>query len=175
MTAAFVLLAGCARENNSVRLVAPFDEHAGLGEVVAAWRNTGEERAFAGGTRLKQAEVRFQYRADVRNNAGDRLFVRLADFQLVGSDGLALASDFAAVGCTLNAGVTEAVLAGEVWLPQSQADAVRGFHVAHLAVPLGQRGLARYREWLLQSRPGHTAGIDIELAQYAAAPPCAQR
>jgi len=169
---ALAALAGCARGNEATRLTAPFDERVVFGELNAVWRNTGDERAFAGGTRLKHSEVRFQYRLDARNSAGDRLYVQLADFQLVGSDGLALGNDSAAVACVLNGGLTESVLAGEIWLPKTHADAVRSFRVNHLAVSLAPRSLAQYREWLLQTRPGHTADIDIELARYTSAPPC---
>jgi hypothetical protein len=167
-------LAGCGRNRNTVRLVAPFDQDVTLGEVTATWDKSGEERAFAGGTRLREPEVRFQYRLDVRNRLGDKLFVRLARFQLVGPNGLGLATDPASVECTLSAGNARAILSGEVWIPKSKAEQARGFQVMHFAVPLNERGRALYREWLLQGRPQRSGDVDSEIARYAAAPPCPQ-
>lgn len=169
------LLLACSGDPNRVVLTAPFDAYAKLAEITGVWTNTGEERAFAEATRLKESEVRFQYRLNARNRMQDRLYVRLGGVQLVGGDGFPLGQDTAGIECTLDAGTTEGVLTGSVWLPKSKAKKVRGFRVSHFAVPLNERGRALYREWLLKHRPDQRAAIDAEITAYAAAPPCAAR
>ena len=166
------LVAACARDAGSVPLVAPYDAGDRLGAVHAIWNNTGEERGFAAGGRLKEPEVRFRYRLDARNRSTDKLFLRLENPELVDDTGLALAQATAALGCVLGVGESEGVLAGEVWIPKSAANRVSGLRVSHFAVPLGERALKRYREWLLQGRPNEAAQIEAEIAKQAAAPPC---
>lgn len=170
-----IALAACARDTTTEPLVAPFNERTILGEVSAVWSNTSEERGFAGGTRLQEPEIRFQYRVDVRNRLGDKLFVRPGDFQLVDEHGLALGSDGASVECSLGSGATQAILTGDVWVRKRAVSKVRTFRIARFAVPLNERGRGLYREWLLQGRPGAAAAIDAEIARYAAAPPCPAR
>lgn len=171
LTVALALVA-CSSDGDAVKLVAPFNERTVLGEVTAVWKSTGEERGFAAGARLKEPQARLRYRADVRNRLGDKLFIRLGTFQLVDDAGLEIGSDSASVECTLATGASQAVLAGDVWVPKQAVGKVRGFHLEHFAVPLNDRGRALYREWLLQGRPADTAAIDAEIARYAAAPPC---
>jgi len=172
--ALILAFAGCSRDSHTLPMVPPYTDDA-EGVITASWNNIGEERAFSGGARLKEPEVRFRYRLDARNDSDEKLFARLAEMQLVDRQGLALASDPARIECTLNSGETPGVLVGELWVPKSNAEAVHGFHVSRFAVPLGTRGVERYREWLLQGRPSQTAQVDAEIAQLAAAPPCAAR
>ncbi len=166
------VLIGCSHDDDGVTLRAPFNDATKLARVTAVWSATKETRTFAEASKLKEPEVRFQYRVDIDNDLQDRLYVKLDGFELVDEKGLALGRDAATTVCTLNPGRTESILSGGVWLPQRTADAVRNFRVGHFAVPLSARGLGMYREWLLQSRPDQTAAIDAELAVYAAAPPC---
>jgi len=112
------MLAGCSHDAETVALVAPFNSETRLGEVSAVWENTGGEREFAEAVRLKQTEVRLQYRASVRNRLHDALFVRLSDFKLVDDHGLEVGTDATSAECTVGAGATEGVLAGEVWVPR---------------------------------------------------------
>ena len=165
------LLASCSHDD-TIKLAAPFNENTIVGEVSAVWNNTAEERGFAGGDRLKEPEVRFRYRLDVRNKLGDKLFVRLGGFELVGENALPLGSDQASVQCVLGTGATPAILEGDAWIPKRIAGSVKAFQVSHLAVPLSDRGRALYREWLLQGRPGAAAEVDAEIGRYAAAPAC---
>lgn len=168
-------LAGCRHGGQTVPLTAPFDERVVVGEVSAVWNSTGEERAFADAVRLKEPQIRFHYRADVRNRSGQKLFVRLGQFDLVDDKMLALGQDAASVDCTLSAGSVEGVLAGDIWVTKGHADKVRGFGLNHFAVPLDDRNRAHYRAFRLQGRPAETADIDAEIARYAAAPPCVSR
>ena len=167
-----IALSGCSRDTHTMPLAAPFDARTTLGEVHATWKNSGEERAFAQAVRLKEPEVRFQYRVDVDNRSGDKLFVRLGDFQLLGPDGLEVGKDTVRIDCTLAAGKAPGVLAGEVWVPRAHADKIGGFRATAFAVPLGERGRTRYRDWLLRGQPDNTAEVDAELARYAAATEC---
>lgn len=169
---ALALGLGCSRDGDSVRVVAPFNAESKIGEVTAVWQNTGEERAFADGTRLPEPQVRFQYRAEVHNRLHDKVFVRLTNFQLTDAQGLALATSPATVACALAGDATVAALAGELWVPNNRVDVVRGFGVSPFAVPLSERGRALYREWLLQGRTDKAAAVDAEIAGYAAAPAC---
>ncbi|MBI1814587.1 MAG: hypothetical protein HYR72_06395 [Deltaproteobacteria bacterium] len=163
---------GCSRDGESVPVVAPFNAESKIGEVTAVWQNTSEERAFADGTRLPEPQVRFQYRAEVHNRLHDKVFVRLTNFQLTDTQGLALATSPATVACALAGDATVAVLAGELWVPKNGVDAVRRFSVSPFVVPLSERGRALYREWLLQGRTDKAAAVDAEIAGYAAAPAC---
>ena len=165
------LLASCSHDD-TIKLAAPFNENTIVGEVSAVWSNTAAERGFAGGDRLKEPEVRFRYRLDVRSKLGDKLFVRLGGFELVGENGLPLGSDQTNVECIVGSGATPAILQGDVWIPKRVAGSVKAFRVSHLAIPLSDRGRALYREWLLQGRPGAAAEIDAEIARHAAAPAC---
>jgi hypothetical protein len=174
--AALVALAfGCWRDSNGVVLSAPFNDATEIGRVTAVWKNTGEQRSFAGGTRLKAAEVRFQYRVDVKNELDEPLYVRLGAFELVGEDGLSLGRDETVRRCAVAASAEEAVLEGSVWVAQSAAKQVESFRLRRFAVPLSERGRALYREWLLQRRPGQQARIDATLAAHARAPGCTAR
>jgi len=167
-----ILLAGCWRDSNRVYVTAPFNQETELADLSATWQNTGEERSFAGSSRLDEAEVRFQYKVDVRNRLEHKLYLELGKFELLDDDRLALASADEAVKCVLGGGNTEAVLEGSLWVPKRSAKKVTGFRLERFGVPLSDRGRAMYREWLLQSRPEEAAAIDAELAGYAAAPPC---
>src|SRR5207249_10764260 len=66
-----------------------------------------------------------QYRTSVRNRLHDALFVRLSDFELVDDHGLEVGTDATSAECTIGAGVTEGVLAGEVWVPKKDVERVR--------------------------------------------------
>ena len=164
--------AGCTRDRERHAIAAPFDGARVLGRTSATWNVTDEERAFAGGTRLDEPEVRVRYRVDVESDLEDKLYLALDGFTLLDDAGLALGDDPATGVCTLGPGTTEAVLSGDVWLARSAAARIEDFRVAHHAVPLGERDLARYREWQLQGRPEAATEIDAEIARFAAAPPC---
>lgn len=165
------LLVSCSHDD-TIKLAAPFNDRTVVGDVSAVWSNTGEERGFAAGDRLAEPDVRFSYRVDVHNRLGDKLFVRLGEFQLVGENGLPLATDPVRVECALADGATRGVLAGDIWVAKHATGMVKAFRVSHFAVPLSDRGRALYREWQLQGRPGAAAEIDAEIARYAAMPPC---
>jgi hypothetical protein len=170
-----LLLAACSHDKEGVELVAPFDGGGSLGRVTAVWSKSGKDRAFAGGVRLKESEVRFQYRVDVRSRYRDKLFVEVGNFQLVDANGLALGSDTTTTSCILPDGTLQGILSGEVWLPRRLGERVKAFRVAHLAVPLGDRERKQYREWLLRGRPDGGGEVDAKIATYAAAPPCTAR
>ena len=167
-----MLVLGCSRGPQEVRLTAPFNERTTLGVLTATWHDTGDERSFADGARLDRPERRLQFRVEAQNRLQDRLYIRIGDFELVNVDGAMLGEDSMTVECTLNARVTEGVLRGVLWLAGDQVQSIRGFRVKRFAVPLSERGLAVYREWLLQGRPNQEEAIDREIADYAAAPPC---
>jgi hypothetical protein len=169
------LLAACSRDQGTVSLVPPYDDGDKLGTVHATWDNTGEERGFAAGTRLKEPEVRFRYRLDVRNRSDDKLFLRLENPEFVDDNGLAVGQAPAKVECTLQTGESKDVLTGELWVPKSAAPSVRSLRVSRFAVALGERPLRRYREWLLRGRPNEAAQIDAEIAIQAAVPACVGR
>jgi hypothetical protein len=173
----FLLMAlptGCSRDAHTLPLSAPYADET-LGALTATWTNTGDQRAFSGGARLKEPEVRFRYRLDARNDCGDKMYLRLGDVTLVDSEGLSLGSDPTSIECTLSAGESEGVRTGEVWVPATVASNVQGLRAARVAVPLGTRQVARYRQWLLEGRPGETAQVEAQIAQLAAAPPCGAR
>lgn len=172
---ALVFLAACTRDTNKVDLVAPFDADRVLAEGRATWSPSGETRAFAGGTRLKEPEVRIPYRVDVHDLQCDKLLVRLGNFTLTNAAGLALGHDEKRVECVVAADGADALLSGEVWLPESSAKEIHGFVVEHSALPLDGKNLALYRDWLLKGRPGATADVDAEIAREAAAPACPPR
>ncbi len=166
---ALVLLAGagCARSESSVELMAPFSDDTKVGQLTARWMASGEERTNAGVT--ERAVI---VRIDAVNRLADRLYLRLRGLRLLGPSG-PLPAGAAGVGCTLAPGLTRAVLSGRVWVAAAEANAIRGVHVEHFAVPLSERGRAFYREFLLRQRPAATAAaVDAELDAYAAAPPC---
>ena len=167
-------LSSCSRDEGAVVLTPPYADDK-IGDVSAVWSNTGEERAFAEGRRLDGPEVRFRYRVDVRNRLQEKVFLRLDEFSLIAADGLEIAKDRARVECALNAGRTTGVLSGEIWVPKRRVQEVQRFHIRHISVPLSERALASYREWLLQGRPGAAAEIDAEINLAAAAPSCMAR
>ena len=76
--------------------------------------------------------------------------------------------------CTLDAGTTEGVLVGDVWLAKAAAERPTAFQVDHFAVPLSNDGRKAYHDWLLKGRPGEDTVVDAEIARLAAAPPCSQ-
>jgi hypothetical protein len=167
-------LVGCARHSEGVPLTAPFNDETEIGAVTAVWQSSGEGRAFAAGVRLKEPEVRFQYRVDVKNRMEHPMFVRLGGFQLLSSDGLALGADEARVACTVGSPGVQGVLSGSVWIAKHATDRIGGFTIRHFAVPLNERGRALYREFLLTTRPAEARAIDAEIAAYAAAPGCGE-
>jgi hypothetical protein len=168
-------LAACSRDSGGVVLTAPFNDATEIGRVTAKWENTGEERAFADASRLKEPEVRFQYGVDVTNDMDHTMFVRLGGFQLLSKEGLELGRDDAKVECTLGTRGAQGVLSGSVWIPKGSADRVASFQIGHFAVPLNDRGRALYRESLLATRPGEAQAIDAEIAAYAAAKGCGEK
>lgn len=169
---ALLATAGCSRHPGGVELTAPFNEDTKLGELTAVWKATGQERAFANATRLKEPEVELQYRVDARNALKDSVFVRLGGFDLQSRDGLSLARDETQIECSLPPGRTEGVLSGSVWVAKSAAEKAGRFDIRRFAAPLGERGRALHREWLRQNRPGQDAAIDAELQAYGSAPAC---
>ncbi len=169
-----VVLSHCSRDTHTAPLLAPYDDREKLGTVTASWSNTGEERAFAEAVRLKQPEVRFQYHVDADNRTDDKLFVRLAELELVDGEGTVLGKGSALAECTLSPGASSGVLAGDVWVATASADRVHGFRVARMAVPLGDKTVQHYRRWLLQGRPTAGMDIDTEIAHLAAAAACAR-
>lgn len=170
--AALTLTAACSHDND-IALSPPYDAGKNLGRVTALWRRTDDERGFAGGERLAEPEVRFQYQLNANNRSGDKIFVRLGSFRLVDSNGLAVGEDAAKVECTLPDGKLEGILRGEVWLPKTAAERVKDFRISSFAVPLDDT--KKLREWELRGRPGATAAVDAELSRYAAAPTCIAR
>jgi hypothetical protein len=169
---ALVLAASCSRNPGALTLTAPFNEDTKLGELTAVWKATGQERAFANASRLKEPEVEVQYRVDAQNSMKDPVFVRLGGFELLSGDGLALARDEAQIECALAPGRTQGVLSGSVWIAKSAAAKAGRFDVRRFAAPLGERGRALHREWLRQNRPGQDAAVDAELQAYGSAPAC---
>ena len=172
IASALLAAAGCSRSPGALTLTAPFNEETKLGELTAVWKATGQERAFANATRLKEPEVEVQYRVDAKNSMKDPVFVRLGGFELRSADGLALAHDQAQIECALAPGRTEGVLSGSVWVAKSAAEKAARFDVRRFAAPLGERGRALHREWLRQNRPGQDAAVDAELQAYGSAPAC---
>ena len=168
---ATTLAGGCRRAPDGLPLTAPGDETR-LGTVSATWLRTDEERGFANAARLDEPEVRFRYRLDLHNGVDEKLFVRLEQFQLVDAAGLPIGTADASVACTLAAGTTQNVLAGDVWLRKRDADRVKAFQVKRFAAALDDEGRARYRAWLLAGRPGDEAQVEQEIARQAAAPAC---
>lgn len=164
--------ASCSRNPDAVLLAAPFNDETELGEVMAVWKPTGQERSFADAARLEKPQVEIQYRVDVRNDMKDPIFVRLGDFELLSRDGLALAIDQRQVGCTVAPGQTQGVLTGSVWAAKGAAEQAGRFTIHRFAVPLSERGRALYREWLLERRPGQEKEVETELQGYATAQPC---
>lgn len=167
-------LCSCSRDGGGVALTAPFNDETKIGVVTAVWQGTGEERSFAGGGRLKEPEVRFQYRVDVNSRMDHSMFVRLGGFQLLSKAGLALGADETSVECTVGSSGAKGVLSGSVWIAKSATDRVDGFTLRHFALPLNDRGRALYREFLLERRPGEAQAIDAEIAGYAAARGCGE-
>jgi hypothetical protein len=165
---------GCSRDSREVLLTAPFNDDTEIGRATAVWQSTGEERAFAGGARLKEPEIRFQYRVDVKNEMEHPIFVRLGGFELLSEDGLALGRDDASIECTVGSRGAQGVLSGSVWVAKHAASKIGRFRLGHFAVPLNERGRALYREFLLTTRPGEAQAIEAELAGYAAAKGCAE-
>jgi len=165
-----LLLVGvsCSRSSGSIELMPPFSDDTVVGELTASWADNGRQRvADTAGSIQHQVGVR----VDARNHLSDPLYIRLQHLRLVGPAGPVEAPE-ATIACTLAPGLTAGVLEGRVWLPASEAGSVRRFEVDHIAVPLSERGRAFYREFLLRQRPGDAAAIDVELAAFAAAPPC---
>lgn len=165
------MVAACRRTPEGLSLTAPGDE-ARLGTVSASWQPTEEERGFANAARLDEPEVRFRYRVDVHNGEGEKLFVRLERFELVDDGGHAVAAADASVECTLAAGTTEAVLAGDIWVRKRDAERVRDFRIRRFAAALDDEGRTHYRSWLLAGRPGDEAAVDREITRQAALPAC---
>jgi len=169
---AIVVIAGCSRNPDDVPLTAPFNDDTELGELTAVWKATGEERSFAHAARLAEPEIEIQYRVDARNDMKEPVFVRLADFQLLSRDGLALVTEQRKVECALAPGRVQGVMAGSVWVTKRAAGDADRFAVHRFAVPLSERGRALYREWLIERRPGEEKAIDAELQAYALAAAC---
>jgi hypothetical protein len=162
----------CSRGENGLPLVAPFNSETRIGTVRAVWSVTARERAFADGVRLAEREREVQYRVDVESRLEDKVYVRLATFRLLDEKGIVVAESPLSVECTLGSGRTRGVMTNSVWVPAGSVERIARFGIHSLAVPLGERGRAIYREWLLQSRPGSEREVDAELARQAAAPPC---
>lgn len=163
---------GCHRSPEGLALGAPGGD-ARLGTVSATWQRTDDERGFANAARLDEPEVRFRYRVDLHNESDDKLYVRLDGFALVDEAGMAVANATDSVECTLGAGTAEGALSGDVWVKKRDAERVKSFGIRRFAARLGDEGRAQYRAWLLQGRGGDEAGVDREIAQQAAAKPCA--
>jgi hypothetical protein len=155
---------GCTRSSGRMELLAAFSDDTVVGELSATWTDaTAADRSAPPG---RQVHVRVQG----VNRLADRLYVELREFRLVTADGNAVVVGNAA--CALAPQASGVVLEGEAWLTGSANNSVRGFRVDPLAVPLSDRGVAFYREFLLAQRPGAEADIDRVLAAYAAAPRC---
>ena len=169
-----VTFVGCSRDSGGIQLAAPFNDATEIGRVTAVWENTGEERAFADAARLKEPEVRFQYRVDVKNDMDHPMFVRLGGFQLLSKDGLEVGRDNSNVECIVATQGAQGALSGSVWIAKHSADRVGSFQIGHFAVPLNDRGRALYREFLLSTRPNEAQAIDAEIAAYAAAKGCGE-
>ena len=172
VVAILVGFVACRRTPDGLPLEAAGDDTR-LGTVSATWQATKDERGFADAVRLDEPQVRFRYRVDAHNRGDDKLFVRLVGFELVDDAGLTLAKADGTVECTLGPGTTEGALAGDVWVRKRDAERVEDFRIRRFAAALDDKGRARYRAWLLQGRPGDEAAVDREIAQQAAAPPCA--
>ncbi len=156
--------AGCTRSSGRIELLAAFSDDTVVGELGATWSDASPpDRSAQTG---RQVHVRVQ----ASNHLADRLYVELRAFRLVTADGNAVVVGNAA--CALAPQASGVVLEGDAWLPGGAGNPVRGFRVDPLAVPLSDRGVAFYREFLLAQRPGAAADIDRVLAAYAAAPPC---
>lgn len=168
-----LLLAGCSRDTHTIDVAAPYGDGKVLAEIHATWSPSSETRAFAGAARLKETESRFQYRVNVRNRQGKKLLIRLSDFALTDKAGLEIGRDEKRAECVIGADGADALLSGEVWVPQRLAKAVHGFGIGRYAVPLEDKERTLYRDWLLKGRPDAAAEIDAEIARSAAAPPCA--
>jgi hypothetical protein len=167
-----VAFVGCRRTPEGLPLTAPGDDTR-VGTVSATWQATDAERGFANAARLDEPEVRFRYRVDVHNADDEKLFLRLDRFELVDDAGMTVATADGDAECTLGAGTTEGVLAGDVWVRKRDIKRVHDFRVRRFAAPLDDDGRAHYRAWLLTGRPGDAAAIDQEIARQAAAKPCA--
>lgn len=170
-----VSLLACSRDSGGVLLTPPFNDATEIGRVTAVWENTGEERAFADATRLKEPEVRFQYRVDVKNDMDHPMFVRLGGFQLLSKEGLEVGRENSNVECIVGTRGAQGALSGSVWVAKHSADRVGSFQIGHVAVPLNDRGRALYREFLLSTRPEEAQAIDAEIAGYAAAKGCGEK
>jgi len=160
---------GCARSGGSIDLLPPFSDDTVVGTLKASWHDTGRQRV-ADAAGAVQHEV--MVRVDAQNRLSDRLYVALGALRLRVPSGSVEVAE-ASTTCSLAPGNTPTLLAGRVWLPAAEADRIRGFQIDHLAVPLSQRGLAIYREYLLGQHRGDPPAIDSELAALGAAPPCA--
>jgi hypothetical protein len=147
-----------------MELLAAFSDDTVVGELNATWTDAPPPN---GSTHTGR---RVHVRVQASNHLADRLYVELREFRLLTADGNAAVVGNAA--CALAPQASDVVLEGDVSLPGGASNSVRGFRVDPLAVPLSDRGVAFYREFLLAQRPGAAADIDRVLAAYAAAPPC---
>lgn len=170
-----VLLAigvACGRNGTKVMLSPPFNERTKIGEVTARWEITSEQREFAEGRKLDEPQVRVRYRVDVRNDLGDKMFLRLGEFRVMSETGRELARAGDRIECILAVGDSKGVLAGDLWVTKRASSAVHGFRISHFSLPLSERGRALYREWALQGRKADGAAVDAEIAAYARAAAC---
>ena len=165
---AALFVCGCARSGGTVDLMPPFSDDTVVGQLSVRWTDSGETRATGGADGTRR---RVEFRIQAENLLSDRLYLRIRELRLIARDGTAVTGD-ADAACALAPRATAVILTGSVWVPSADANAIRGFRVDPLAVPLSERGRAFYREFLLRQRPDAAAQIDAELAAYASAPPC---
>lgn len=157
LAAATLLVAGCRRREEGVFVAAPFNDNARLAKLEARWS------AADGGVHVT---------VEAENRLADPLFVRLGPVTALAADGAALATATETHACVLAAGESAAILDGI--LPVAAGD-VAALEIERFGVPLSPRGLAIYREHLLQVERMSPADADAALAGYREAPPCGDR
>jgi hypothetical protein len=166
---AALVLAGCARGQSSLPLLAAFSDESRVGRITATWVATGLPHPATGGG---PAQRELRYSVDLLNESAEPVFVRLRDFRvLAGTAEAARAGE--TVACALRPGPNPGVLHGTLWVGDDRLAALNGFDLNRFAVPLSERGRAFYREFLLGQRPGDATAIDAEIATYTSAPACA--
>jgi hypothetical protein len=157
LAVAALLAAGCRRREEGIFVAAPFNDNARLAKLEAHWS------AAAGG-------LRFSVEAESR--LADRLFLRLGPVTAVAANGTPLATAAETRACVLNAGERAPILDGVLPLA---AEGVAALEIERFGVPLSPRGLAIYREHLLQVERMSPADADAALSGYQQAPPCGNR